>query len=98
MRTQAFLQAVVEALGNARRYGGGGIVTVRFREEPDCWRVEVEDEGPDNVGKTEVRRLESGFALMRRGAQAVDVRKGRERGTVVSLILEKTLPEGDARV
>lgn len=97
-RTDAFLQGVVEALGNARRHGGGGIVTVRFREEPDCWRVEVEDEGPDNVGEEEVQRLESGFALMHRGAQTVDVRKGSERGTVVSLILEKTLPEGDSRV
>lgn len=98
-RTEAFLQAVVEALGNARRHGGGGIVIVRFREEPDCWRVEVEDEGrPNNVGAEEIQRPESGFALMRRGAQAIDVRKGRERGTVVSLILEKTLPEGISRV
>jgi transcriptional regulator with XRE-family HTH domain/anti-sigma regulatory factor (Ser/Thr protein kinase) len=96
-RTEAFLQAVVEALDNARRHGGEGIVTVRFREEPECWRVEVEDEGPDNVGEKQIGRSESGFALMHRGAQAVDVRKGRERGTVVSLILEKPLPEGESR-
>lgn|GEM_PF-5808195 len=96
-RTAAFLQAVVEAMSNARRHGGEGIVTVRFREEPECWRVEVEDEGPDNVGEKQIERSESGFALMRRGAQAVDVRKGRERGTVVSLILEKPLPEVESR-
>jgi anti-sigma regulatory factor (Ser/Thr protein kinase) len=96
-RTEAFLQAMVEALGNARRHGGEGIVTVRFREEPDCWRVEVEDEGPDNVGEKQIRRSESGFALMRRGAQTVDVRKGRERGTVVSLILEKPPAAADSR-
>jgi transcriptional regulator with XRE-family HTH domain/anti-sigma regulatory factor (Ser/Thr protein kinase) len=95
-RTGAFLQGVVEALSNAHRHGGSGIVSVRFREEPDCWRLEVEDEGLDNVGEKEIRRAESGFALMHHGAEAVDVRKGRERGTVVSLILDKPLTEADS--
>lgn len=91
-RAAAFLQAVVEALDNARRHGGAGIVTVRSRQEEQRWRVEVEDQGPDDVTDKKIRRPEGGFALMRRGAQVVDVRRGREGGTIVSLVLETKLP------
>ena len=91
-RAAAFLQAVVEALDNARRHGAAGVVTVRSRQEERRWRVEVEDRGPDNVSEKEIRASQNGFALMRHGAQAVDVRRGREGGTIVSLGLETELP------
>jgi anti-sigma regulatory factor (Ser/Thr protein kinase)/transcriptional regulator with XRE-family HTH domain len=87
-----FQQAALEAISNAWEHGyrgaGDGIVRVRFREESERLRVEVEDEGIDHVSDDKVRHGRGGFAAMRHWADVVDASKGPAGGTIITLVLE----------
>ncbi|HEX4956222.1 MAG TPA: helix-turn-helix domain-containing protein [Thermoanaerobaculia bacterium] len=96
----AFEQALVEAVSNAHQHGydgRGGLVRVRFRDEVDSLRVEIQDSGRNRVGKREVSRPASGFAVMRAGTSTVDVKNGPEGGTVVTLVAEKPASRAEER-
>ena len=85
----ALQQAVVEALDNARRHAypaGSGAVFLRGRREGRRYRVEIEDVGSDNLSPGQARASGGGFEIMRRRADRVDVRRGAQGGTVVTLV------------
>lgn len=80
--------AVMEALDNAARHGYGGApgpVRVRWREEEDGLRMEIEDEGCGGVSAATVKTSAGGFATMRPHFDEVSVREGRKGGTVLTL-------------
>lgn len=92
-----YRQCLVEAINNAHRhaYGGGeGRLTVRFREEMEGFRAEVEDEGRGEVTEKQMDKPRGGFALMRKNCAGVFVRNSANRGTIVQLLLAK--PAADA--
>jgi len=88
-----FQQAALEAISNAWEHGyrgaEDGIVRIRFRDEGERLRVEVEDEGVDRVSDDQVRHGRGGFAVMRHWTDVVDAsRKGPTGGTIMTLVLE----------
>jgi anti-sigma regulatory factor (Ser/Thr protein kinase) len=90
----AYQQAAVEAMDNSWKHGyagNTGKLIVRFREEPDRFRIQIEDFGKNGVKEAQVNADRSGFAVMKAGCSNIDVRKGSESGTVVELILEKPI-------
>jgi anti-sigma regulatory factor (Ser/Thr protein kinase)/DNA-binding XRE family transcriptional regulator len=89
---KGFQQALAEAVNNAWRHGyagQNGRLLIRFREEAGIFRTEIEDEGKNGVTEKELRKEHSGFAVMQTNCSDVQVRNGREQGTVVELINEK---------
>ena len=92
-----YRQSLVEAINNAHRHayaGGVGRLTVRFREEVEAFRIEVEDDGAGGVTEKDIEKPRGGFALMKKDCSAVFARNGADRGTIVQLLLAK--PASDA--
>lgn len=87
-----YRQSLVEAINNAHRHayaGGVGRLSVRFREESEVFRAEIEDEGGGGVTEKNIEKPRGGFALMKKNCSAVFVRNGADRGTIVQLLLAK---------
>lgn len=81
------LQALVEALDNARIHsiGGQGITTVRLREETSGYRIEIEDDGTKQPLKKDVKHSTKGFGVMRRLVDHVQIEESDHGGTIVGL-------------
>jgi anti-sigma regulatory factor (Ser/Thr protein kinase) len=88
-----FKQALAEVVNNAWRHGYAGQkgrLKIRFREEAQCFRVEVEDMGKGGITEKAIKKGQSGFAIIHSNCANVHVRNGRERGSVVELTIEKS--------
>jgi len=84
--------AAGEALKNVMKHAGDAHtkpVTVLWRDEGACARIEVKDGG---TGSPPFRE-HGGLAIMRAHADGVDVRRRYPQGTVVSLIKRKDEPD-----
>ncbi len=92
-RGKGLSHAVLEAMVNAwqHAYGGGqGIIRVRFSDDEQAFRVEIEDQGGNPLWFDKGSAKESlGFRIMRTHTSKVDVRQGERGGTIISLVLEK---------
>jgi len=87
-RHHAFEQALAEALDNVRKHAynnGPGLVTVRFRQEEEALRAEVEDQSPLRAAPNKVRSSTGGLAVMRSMVDGVDLRTRRGGGWIVQL-------------
>jgi len=92
-QADAYRQAIVEAVNNAHRHaysGRAGRLTIRFRDEPARFRTEIQDEGRGGVTEKHTKQTRRGFALMKGNCSGVFVRDGREQGTVLELVLDKS--------
>lgn len=88
---ERFVDAVREAILNVRQHaymGGDGPLNLRMRFEAERLRVEVEDASPHGIAAGAVEGSDSGFLVMKRFADSVSVRAARDKGNIVTLILE----------
>lgn len=84
--------AVMEALENAARHGykgASGAIRVRWREEENGFRMEIEDDGRGDVSAATIKNSNGGFAMMRPHFAEVSVRESRKGGTVLTLRVRK---------
>ncbi|MCE9553903.1 MAG: helix-turn-helix domain-containing protein [Planctomycetes bacterium] len=91
-KASCLIQAIVEALDNAKSHsiGGKGLVVVRLHDEPKLYRVEVEDDGTRRPTTKEIARPQSGFAIIQHMIDQMYVEESEGGGTIVGLIQRKT--------
>jgi signal transduction histidine kinase len=91
---EALIRIVREAVGNAARHAGGGLVSVRLKDEVPGMRLEISDEGAGfDLSATKQRGTGYGLTTMRQRAREsggrFDIRSRPGLGTVVTVVWDE---------